>query len=111
MPARNLEYSAVRDFQVNLTRQVGAKAQVTTFTYDPLDRQRTTVAGGVAATSTYDQAPSGFYNVGRLTTRTNDIETIAFDHARLASLRRDSGAGAAALRPRISGGAFGGVAA
>lgn len=67
-----------------LTAQTDGKGQRTTFTYDALDRKlsKTTNAGttkAVTVTWTYDQARTGYYNVGALTTLTDPAGTKTID--------------------------------
>ncbi|MEQ1901898.1 MAG: RHS repeat-associated core domain-containing protein, partial [Devosia sp.] len=67
-----------------LTSQTDAKGQVTAFTYDRLGRMLTkTSAEGLAieevVTNTYDEARSGFYNVGQLTTAANANAILTYD--------------------------------
>lgn len=66
------------------TAQTDGKGQRTTFTYDALDRKlsKTTQAGtssAVTVTWTYDQARSGYYNVGALTTLSDPTGSKSID--------------------------------
>jgi RHS repeat-associated protein len=66
------DWAYVYDASGRLLTQTDAKGQVATLTYDDLDRVLTKVVtgSGLAAetvTSSYDQARSGFFNVGQLT--------------------------------------------
>jgi RHS repeat-associated protein len=68
-----------------LTTQLDAKSQQTAFSYDRLGRVLTKTSGAglpneEIVTSTYDEARTGFYNVGQLTTAANDNAAIASDY-------------------------------
>jgi len=65
--------------------QLDAKSQLTSFSYDRLGRVITkTIGVGMPSeevvTSIYDEARSGFYNVGHLTTSSNDNAVIYSDY-------------------------------
>jgi RHS repeat-associated protein len=68
-----------------VTQQTDARGIVTTFTYDKLGRMLTKVVtapaplGTKTTTWTYDEARSGFFNIGRLTTLSNEAGTIETD--------------------------------
>ena len=77
-------WSYVYDAAGRLTDQTDALAQVTHLTYDGLGRVLTKTARfgtGQAVTTTYayDQARSGYFNVGQLTTLANAAATIEQD--------------------------------
>ncbi|HEY3358294.1 MAG TPA: RHS repeat-associated core domain-containing protein [Polyangia bacterium] len=69
-----------------LTAQADAKGQVTTFGYDALGRRTQKVVkradGTTEATVTwgYDQARSGYYNVGAQTSMTDPSGTVTYDY-------------------------------
>jgi len=68
-----------------LLSQIDAKSQQTAFSYDRLGRVLTKTSGvGLpneeVVASTYDEARSGFFNVGQLTTAANDNAVIASDY-------------------------------
>lgn len=68
-----------------LLSQIDAKSQATAFSYDRLGRVLTKTSGvGLPneeiVTSTYDEARSGFFNVGQLTSAANDNAVIASDY-------------------------------
>lgn len=68
-----------------LLSQTDAKGQLLTFAYDRLGRVLTKTSGvGLPGeeivTSTYDEPRVGFFNVGQLTTATNDNATFAYDY-------------------------------
>jgi RHS repeat-associated protein len=68
-----------------LTRQTDARGTVTTISYDALGRTLsklvTPVTGpAVTTTSVYDEARSGYANVGQLTRQTNVIARSCFDY-------------------------------
>lgn len=71
-----------------LIQQTDARGTVTAMTYDPLDRLLTrtvtspTVADPVLVKNTYDQARSGFFNIGKLTTAQNGAAVHVIDYAR-----------------------------
>jgi RHS repeat-associated protein len=79
-----------------LTTQTDAKGQVSTLGYDALGRRlsRTTLAGtpgASTATWRWDEARSGYYNAGHLTTATDPSGTASFNYdarARLVSSTR-----------------------
>ncbi len=65
--------------------QIDAKGQQAVVTYDRLGRILTRTAGyGLpiedTTTNTYDEARSGYFNVGGLTTAANDNATISYDY-------------------------------
>ena len=67
-----------------LTDQTDAKSQVTHFTYDGTGRVLTKTAlfgtaQPAATTYTYDEARTGFFNVGHLTTAANAAETMQYN--------------------------------
>lgn len=72
-----------------LTGQTDAKSQLTALTYDALGRVLTKVSGTETVTSTYDQARSGYYNVGQLTTIANANASFASDFDNGGRLVRD----------------------
>ena len=75
----------------NLTRQTDAKGQVLPSTYDPLDRRKAKVAGGVTTTSTYDTVRSGYSNIGQLTRLSNGVNhVISYDYAALGGLAKET---------------------
>lgn len=83
-----------------LLTQTDAKAQVTAFGYDRLGRVLTKTSGfGLpnqeTVTNTYDEARSGYFNVGQLTTAANDNATFAYDY--------DSGGRQARLAQTVDG--------
>lgn len=68
-----------------LLTQTDAKGQVTALTYDRLGRVLTKTSGvGLpnqeTVTNTYDEARSGYFNVGQLTTAANDNAVFAYDY-------------------------------
>lgn len=68
-----------------LLTQLDAKSQQTAFSYDRLGRVLTKTSGvGLpdeeVVTNTYDEARSGFFNVGQLTTAANDNAAVASDY-------------------------------
>jgi len=68
-----------------LLTQTDAKAQVTAFGYDRLGRVLTKTSGvglpnAETISNTYDQARSGFYNLGQLTTAANDNAVYTYDY-------------------------------
>ena len=76
-------WSYAYDNAGRLTSQTDALNQTTTFAYDALGRrtQKTTRAGtpqATTATWVYDQAPPGYYNVGRLSTTINPSATSVY---------------------------------
>ncbi|MDQ0473500.1 RHS repeat-associated core domain-containing protein [Labrys wisconsinensis] len=73
----------------NLVLQTDAKAQQIAFTYDRLNRALTKTVhaelpagdpGRDVTTTTYDEARTGFFNVGAMTTSTNAAATLTADH-------------------------------
>lgn len=75
-------WSYTYDRASRLTGQTDARGVATAMAYDQLGRltSRTVVSGGlVLAQNTYDQARSGFFNVGQLTTSTNPAGTHLID--------------------------------
>ncbi|MDQ0473929.1 RHS repeat-associated core domain-containing protein [Labrys wisconsinensis] len=73
----------------NLTRQTDAKGQQVAFLYDPLNRVRSKIAhaelpvndpGRDTTTYAYDEARTGFFNVGKMTTSTNAAATLTADY-------------------------------
>jgi RHS repeat-associated protein len=81
-------WSYTYDAAGHMLSMTDAKGQKTTFTYDALGRARSkTLLAGTASASTvtwtYDQARSGYANVGHLTTMTDDggTEVTSFDAA------------------------------
>jgi len=79
------KWTYIYDDAGQLSSQTDAKGQVTSFIYDAAGRQlsKTTDLGGAnqdITTSTYDEARSGYHNVGQLTTLTNAHATIRMDY-------------------------------
>jgi YD repeat-containing protein len=77
-----------------LLQRTDAKAQRTAFSYDVMDRVTAkTIGFGSAApdltTLTYDQARTGYFNVGRLTTASNSAVSIAYDSDVLGAIARE----------------------
>jgi RHS repeat-associated protein len=75
----------VYDGQHRLISQTDAKGQQTAFGYDALDRKttKTSNAGTSSAVTVswaYDQARTGFYNVGSMTTLSDAAGTQTIDH-------------------------------
>jgi RHS repeat-associated protein len=62
-----------------LISQTDAKGQVTTLTYDVMGRVTSKTAGGVNTANTYDEARTGFYNRGQLTTSSVPNRTLRYD--------------------------------
>ncbi|MBI4924142.1 MAG: hypothetical protein HY834_20595 [Devosia nanyangense] len=78
-------WSYTYDDAGQLATQTDAKGQQTVMAYDRLGRVLTKVAAyGLpnedTTTNTYDEARSGFYNVGKLTTAANANASIAYDY-------------------------------
>ena len=72
-----------------LTGQTDAKSQLIAFTYDALGRVLTKTSGTETVTSTYDEARSGYFNVGQLTTIANANASFASDYDAGGRLVRD----------------------
>ncbi|CAH1691233.1 hypothetical protein CHELA1G11_20852 [Hyphomicrobiales bacterium] len=73
------------DLAGNLTEQVDAKTQYTTFTYDGLRRVKTKTLlaytpQASTTTSSYDETRPGYANGGKLTTVTDPAGTIRYDY-------------------------------
>ncbi|TPM32938.1 RHS repeat protein [Mesorhizobium sp. B2-3-4] len=77
-----------------LVSQTDARGTVTNLSYDQMDRltlKKATASGGspvVLAQNTYDQAASGYYNIGQLTTSTNAAATQSFNYDGLGKVSR-----------------------
>jgi RHS repeat-associated protein len=72
-----------------LSTQTDAKGQVIAFSYDGLGRVLTKTSGPETVSSTYDEARSGFYNVGQLTSIANANASFASDYDAGGRLVRD----------------------
>jgi RHS repeat-associated protein len=77
-------WTYVYDNAGRLTDQTDAKHQVTHFTYDAFGRVLTKtvtpdISNSASATYTYDQARTGYYNVGHQTTAANFYASIAYN--------------------------------
>ncbi len=77
-----------------LLSQIDAKSQQTAFSYDRLGRVLVKTSGvglpnAEVVTNTYDEARSGFYNVGQLTTAANDNAVVASDYDAGGRLTRE----------------------
>ncbi|MBD0417579.1 toxin TcdB middle/N-terminal domain-containing protein, partial [Oryzicola mucosus] len=90
-------WSYVYDAAGRLISQTDARGAVTTLSYDQMGRllqKQATPAGGgssiILATNTYDQAASGSFNVGKLTTSTNAVATHAYRYDRFGKVRRQA---------------------
>ncbi|MDA4848911.1 toxin TcdB middle/N-terminal domain-containing protein, partial [Hoeflea poritis] len=79
-------WSYAYDQKGRLTSQSDARGSVTAMTYDGLDRPLTrtitapVVADPVLAQFTYDEARSGYYNVGQLTSASNSSAARTIDY-------------------------------
>ncbi|MDQ0475489.1 toxin TcdB middle/N-terminal domain-containing protein, partial [Labrys wisconsinensis] len=71
------------DVAGQLTLQTDAKAQQIAFTYDRLGRILTKTVGSDVSTYTYDEARTGFFNVGVLTTAANAVASLTSDRDKL----------------------------
>jgi len=75
-------WSYGHDRASRLTGQTDARGTATTMSYDQLGRllqRKVTSTGEILATNTYDQARSGYFNVGQLTTAANPAATHLID--------------------------------
>ncbi len=68
-----------------MVSQIDAKGQASSFSHDALGRLLVKTSGlglpgQLSVTNTYDEARSGFFNVGKLTTAANNNAIIAYDY-------------------------------
>ncbi|QPC95068.1 hypothetical protein GA829_09285 [Mesorhizobium sp. INR15] len=87
-------WSYIYDGANRLISQTDARSTVTALSYDQMDRlilKTATASGGSPVTltqNTYDEAASGFYNIGQLTTSTNPAATQSFRYDGFGKIAR-----------------------
>jgi len=92
--APNHDWEYQYDNSGQLTLQTDALGQRTTLTYDALGRvkqkkTREGAAGEATTTYTYDEARTGYFNVGHVTTAVNAAETMQYNYDATGRLRQE----------------------